>query len=39
MIEAEYRSKCAACGNWIEEGDPIEQNEDGDWVHEECSDE
>jgi hypothetical protein len=36
--EAEYRSKCATCGEWIEEGDMIETNADGDWVHEECAD-
>lgn len=35
-MEAERESKCAACGEWIEEGDPIERNDDGDWVHEHC---
>jgi len=42
---AEFRSKCAVCGDWIEEGDIIvydaaqSADEDGDWVHEECVDE
>lgn len=34
--EAERRSKCAACGEWIEEGDEIVLNVDGEWVHERC---
>ena len=35
-VEAEFRSKCAACGEWIEEGDEIVFDEDGNWIHEEC---
>jgi hypothetical protein len=38
-LEATYRSKCSVCGEWIEEGDLIATNENGDWVHEECADE
>lgn len=36
VYEAQHRSKCAACGEWIEEGDEIVRNDDGDWVHIEC---
>lgn len=36
--EAEFRSKCAACGEWIEEGDPIAKDTDDEWVHEDCAD-
>lgn len=36
-IEAEFRSKCACCGEWIDEGDPIVCDEDGNWIHEGCS--
>jgi len=36
-IEAEFRSKCAACGDWIEEGDLIVFDDDDNWVHESCS--
>lgn len=35
-MEAEFRSKCADCGEWIEEGQMIEPDEDGNWVHQEC---
>lgn len=35
-MRAEYRSKCADCGEWIEEGDEIVKNDDGDWVHARC---
>lgn len=35
--EATRRSKCAACGEWIEEGEQIVLHEDGDWIHEECA--
>lgn len=35
---AEFRSKCASCGNWIEEGDPITRDDDGEWIHEDCAD-
>jgi hypothetical protein len=34
--EAEFRSKCAACGDWINEGDTIVKNEDDEWIHENC---
>lgn len=37
MTEATYRSKCAACGEWIEEGDQIVPDEDGEWLHERCA--
>lgn len=36
-MEATYRSKCAACGGWIEEGDEIEMNEDEEWCHVDCA--
>lgn len=35
---AEFRSKCAACGDTIEEGDEIVVDIDGDWVHVDCED-
>jgi hypothetical protein len=35
-IEAEFRSKCAVCGEWIEEGDKIVCDEDGNWIHSDC---
>jgi hypothetical protein len=38
MPEAEFRSKCAACGEWIEEGDEIVADDDENWVHKECAD-
>jgi hypothetical protein len=38
IVQAEFRSKCAACGEWIEEGDEIVVDEDGNWVHEDCID-
>jgi ribosomal protein L24E len=38
-VIAEYRSKCAYCGEWIEEGDEIVVDEDGEWVHAEHEDE
>lgn len=38
-MEAQYRSKCAFCGEWIEEGDEIALSEDGWWVCAECEDE
>lgn len=34
-MEAQYRSKCAACGEWIEEGDELVLDED-EWIHEGC---
>ena len=38
-MESTFRSKCAVCGEWIEEGDSIVKIEDDDeWVHEDCSD-
>ncbi len=36
-IQAEFRSKCATCGEWIEEGDWIVKNDDEEWIHEECN--
>lgn len=36
---AQFRAKCAVCGEWIEEGDRIARHEDGDWVHADCADE
>lgn len=37
-VEAEHRSKCPACGEWIEVGDLIEYDEDADaFVHEDCA--
>ena len=36
-MTAQFRSKCAACGEWIEEGEPIVCTCDDEWVHEECS--
>jgi hypothetical protein len=35
-IQAEFSSKCAACGNTIDEDDWIVKDEDGNWIHEEC---
>jgi len=36
-FEARYKSgDCAECGVWIEEGDMIGYNDEGDLVHEEC---
>jgi hypothetical protein len=32
-MEAEYRTKCAECGEWIEPGEEIEKDEDGNWIH------
>jgi hypothetical protein len=37
-IESAFRSKCAVCGEWIEEGDWIVKNEDEEWIHEDCDD-
>jgi alpha-D-ribose 1-methylphosphonate 5-phosphate C-P lyase len=39
VVVAEYESKCAACGEWILEGDEIVPDDDGDWIHAECEDE
>jgi len=36
-IQAEFTSKCPACGEWIEEDDWIIKNEDDEWIHEECN--
>lgn len=36
VVEAQFRSKCAACGEWIEEGDEVVKGEDGEWVHLDC---
>lgn len=39
-IEATFRSKCAACGEFIEKGDSIARDEScghGEWVHEDCA--
>lgn len=36
-MEALWRSKCPACGEWIEEGDEITRQE-GEWVHDDCAD-
>lgn len=33
MVEATFRSKCAVCGEWIEEGDEIVEDDDGNWIH------
>ncbi len=38
MIEAEYRTKCAVCGEWIEPGDEIVRDDDGEWIHADCED-
>lgn len=38
VVEAEFESKCPACGDMIVEGDEIVKNEDGDWVHLDCED-
>jgi hypothetical protein len=36
---AEYRSKCAACGEWIEPGDEIVLDDDEvEWIHADCWD-
>lgn len=35
-IEAEFRSKCATCGEWIEEGDLIVKDDDDNWIHKNC---
>ncbi len=35
-IQAEFRSKCAACGEWIEEDDWIIKDADDNWIHEGC---
>jgi hypothetical protein len=35
-VEATFRSKCPACGEWIEEGEEIVLDDDQEWVHEEC---
>lgn len=36
-VEAQYRSKCAACGKWVEEGDLIEYDREAEeWLHVEC---
>lgn len=37
-IQAEFRSKCAVCGEWIEEDDWIVKDEDDNWIHEGCAD-
>lgn len=37
-VEASFRSKCATCGDVIEEGDAIVKDEDDNWVHEDCCD-
>ncbi|HYT42877.1 MAG TPA: hypothetical protein VEP90_11045 [Methylomirabilota bacterium] len=34
-VRAEFRSKCAYCGEWIEEDEWIIKDEDGNWIHEE----
>lgn len=35
-IQAEWESKCAACGEWIKEDDWIVKDEDDNWIHEGC---
>lgn len=35
---ATFDSKCAACGDWIREGDEIVLTPDEEWVHLECED-
>jgi hypothetical protein len=35
--QAEWESKCAACGDWIYEGDWIIKDEDENWIHEDCA--
>lgn len=37
VVYASFRSKCPACGDWIEEDDEIVKTEDGEWVHVECA--
>lgn len=39
IIESQFRSKCAACGEWIEKGDMITKDDDDNWIHEDCLDE
>lgn len=34
--QATFRSKCATCGEWIEEDDWIVKDEDDNWIHEDC---
>jgi hypothetical protein len=35
-IQAEFRSKCAVCGDWIEEDDWITKDDDDNWIHVDC---
>lgn len=36
-MKAEFHSKCAVCGEWIEEDDEVEYSDDADdWVHYDC---
>jgi predicted nucleic acid-binding Zn ribbon protein len=37
-MEAQYRSKCAVCGEWIEPGDEVVPDEDENWIHQDCAD-
>lgn len=37
-IQAEWNSKCPACGDTIHEGDWIVKDEDDEWIHEDCKD-
>lgn len=36
---AEFHSKCAACGDDIDEGDEIVLDPDDDWIHVDCEEE
>lgn len=35
---ATYESTCDYCGERIEEGDPIEMDDEYGWVHDDCAD-
>lgn len=35
---AQFRSKCPACGEWIEEDDEIVRDDDDEWIHADCAD-
>lgn len=37
LTEANFRSKCAACGEWIEVGDRIGKDSDDEWIHVNCA--
>ena len=38
-MKSRFSTKCIACDEFIETGNEISKNKDGDWVHKYCVDE